>query len=97
MGLYDKRLKLTNMQIANNSVNRFGVSAAKHEELPFDGSLRQRLMSRYALLDIRKIFGLSYREWMAQDFCEMNRQMEQVSAILEEKKKALDNTTGKDK
>lgn len=88
--LYVKKLNLTPLVDKGPNRNRFGISSFFSEESAFEGGLYQHLYRNYFLLDIYKVMGVNFNDWMKQPFYKINRQIKQIPNLLQEKAEIIE-------
>lgn len=88
MSHYDAKLKLANYAKLPVEEYPFTVSSAIPAEFSQVGSLKEYWHRQYDLLDIRRRYGLTVREWLKQPVADMNNQIRWVPQFLEERAKA---------
>lgn len=72
------------------------TTATHHDnECGFESSFKEYLWRKYQLLDVRRNIGVSLPEWTAQPMSDINRQINMIPEVLEERKRIMDNLNNK--
>ena len=84
MSAYDKLLEFD----AGKPTLPFLYMANRWDEFTMTGSFRQFLNTKYAALNINKLYGMDYLSWIRQPMIDIFTQMVDVAVILDIQEKA---------